>query len=96
MITKESQQITNSFQQYVKTGDVVHIKAFSRKQIEFAIIQSANPVDSKSPFYIAMQKRVADLKEKEVTRKRWVERVIFMILGSILTMLVTWAIEYLT
>lgn len=63
MPTQRAVEITNAFMKYAKTGDESIIKEFTRKEIEVALLQYH--LDMGSPFYIAMENRIEELKEEE-------------------------------
>ena len=91
MVLDESNQVSNAFHRYAETGDQDLISSFSRKQIELAIIQFTNNVDRNAPFYHAMEKRVAELKEQEERKRKrvdvWKDRAIGIVIGIIIVLL---------
>ena len=90
VLGKKSQQIHSAFVKYVETGDKSLIENFTRDEIEFTILQSSH-LSKGWGYYEAMEKRVADLKEEERskrnTRERWKDRLIGFAFAVVLTII---------
>jgi len=67
-LSEQSQKIHNAFCKYVKTQDKKIIEDFSREDIEFTLIQSSG--DKNWSHYVAMEMRVAELKELGTNREK--------------------------
>jgi hypothetical protein len=94
MLSEKSIKIGNAFHRYADSGDKSHIEHFSRKDIEDAIIQYG--LDKNSPFYIAMERRIDELKavesQRQWKREKRKDRLYWFIFG-LLTGLIPYLIK---
>lgn len=76
MPTQRATEIANAFTKYAKTGDKSLIKEFTREEIEATLLQYH--LDKGWAHYIAMEKRIEELKEgqrsSKKTDKKWYEK----------------------
>ena len=81
----KSQKIGNAFAKYVKTSDKSLIESFTEEQIEMTLIQYSR--QKGTPFYEAMDRRLADLKQerryKRASKEKWKDRMIGVVLALI-------------
>jgi hypothetical protein len=96
MLTDKSNKIGNAFHKFVDTGDSSHIAQFSKKDIEDALIQFG--ADKGSPFYIAMERRIKELRisenREQSKQDKWKDRLYGFAFG-LLTGLILYLIKYL-
>jgi len=82
---KKTFEIADAFSRYLESKDVSLIKDISREELEIALLQLIR--DGESPYYIAMQIRREELKEKEeneiTPRTNWKYRMGAVIIGLI-------------
>ena len=91
MASEQSVRVTNAFHKYVRTGDKTLIQPFGAVEIERAIIEYSNPVDKHAPFYRAMEVRLAEIQKRDRTKtdtlQRWEDRILFLFIGVVVTIL---------
>jgi len=89
LLNEKSVKIGNAFHKYADSGDRSCIEHFSREDIELAIIQYG--LDKSAPFYIAMERRIDELKATEsklqLKQEKWKDRLYGFAFG-----LLTWVI----
>lgn len=85
MPTEKATKIANAFGKYAETGDKSLIKEFKREDIEAALLQYHQ--DKGWNHYVAMERRIEELKEDEKFRRekkeKWKDRLIGFIFGII-------------
>jgi len=90
VLGKKSQEVHNAFTKYVETGDKSLINNFTRDEIELTILQCSHHSKGWN-YYEAMEKRVAELNEKEKdkrnARDKWIDRLIGFTFAVILTII---------
>ena len=83
LISPKSEKIATSFATFTRTGDKTLIQEFSLDEIEFALLQYYR--DKGNRHYIAMEKRIEELKDLEklklIKREKWKERVVGIVIG---------------
>ena len=72
MPTERAIEIANAFIKYAETGDKSIIKQFTREEIETTLLQYH--LDKGWAYYIAMEKRIEELKEEENRSKEKIEK----------------------
>ena len=91
MPSAESGRVTNAFHRFAKSADMSDIEEFSVPQIERALVEYSNRVDRTSPFYLAMQMRLEELKRSEhstvASKRRWVDIAIGIAVGVVATLI---------
>lgn len=81
MATEKSQEIFNNFEAYIKNPNKSLIGKFSIDELKLALCEySAN---TNRPFYIAIQNRVDELKERRKSKKEWIKVILSFISGLI-------------
>ena len=68
MPTQRAIEIANAFTKYAKTGDKSIIKQFTREEIETTLLQYH--LDRGQVHYVAMEKRIEELKEGQGSNKK--------------------------
>lgn len=72
MPTQRAAEIANAFTKYAKTGDKSIIKQYTREEIETTLLQYH--LDKGWAHYIAMEKRIEELKEEEIRSREKKEK----------------------
>ena len=94
---EESQKIASLFHKYVETGDKELIENLQKEKIEVALLQYS--ADRGWKHYVAMERRLEELKEiekyKTERKDKRKELIIGFILGIALTLLCTYLIKLL-
>ena len=84
--SEESQNAYNAFCRYVEDGNESLIKNFSEDKLKFTLLQYSS--DKGWPGYLAIEKRIEELKEarafKRSSKEKWKDRLI----GAGITILV--------
>lgn len=98
MLNEKSIKIGNAFHKYADSGDKSYIEHFSLEDIENAIIQYG--LDKSSPFYIAMERRIDELRAIESQRRskqeKWKDRLYgfsFCLLTGVILYLIKYFLE---
>jgi hypothetical protein len=89
MATEKSQEIFNNFEAYIKTPDKRLIGKFSIDELELALCEYS--VNTNRPFYIAIQNRVNELKERRKSKKEWIRVILSFISGLIIGLFTAYA-----
>ncbi len=96
MLNEKSIKIGNAFHKYADSGDKSHIENFTLEEIENAIIQYG--LDKGSPFYIAMERRINELKaiesQRQLKQEKWKDRLYGFVFGLLIG-LILYLIKYL-
>ena len=92
-------QIADAFLKFIKTGEKSLIENFPREEIELTLSQVDSDKVQGLPYYGAMKKRVAELRQieryKRETEQKWEDRIIGFISGLIVALVIIVLRKYL-
>jgi len=92
-------EIAEAFLEFVETGEKSLIENFTREKIELTLSQVHSDKVQELPYYRAMKKRVAELREieryKRETEQKWEDRIIGIISGLIVALIIILLRKYL-
>lgn len=84
----EIESIRSSFDQYLKGGQKGLIDRYSRQELEFVLLHEIKLIQKNNnliPRYMAINKRINELKDAETqrrtTKEKWLDRIIGFVLG---------------
>ena len=85
-------EITEAFLEFIETGEKSLIENFTREEIELTLSQVDSDKVQELPYYGAMKKRVAELREieryKRETEQKWENRIIGFISALIVALII--------
>jgi hypothetical protein len=85
-------EIANAFLEFIETGEKSLIERFTREEIELTLVQFDSDRARKLPYYDAMKRRLAELREAQryerENKERWENRIIGFILGLIVALVI--------
>ena len=92
-------EIAEAFLEFIETGEKSLIENFTREEIELTLSQVDSDKVQEFPYYGAMKKRVAELREieryKRETEQKWEDRIIGFISGLIVALVIIVLRKYL-
>jgi len=92
-------EIAEAFLEFIETGEKSLIENFTREEIELTLSQVHSDKVQELPYYGAMKKRVAELREieryKRETEQKWEDRIIGFISGLIVVLIIIVLRKYL-
>ena len=94
---QRSLQITGAFIRFIQTGEESLIEHFTREELEANL--SKHRAEKGHPVYEAIEKRIAELREREryqrETEQKWADRTIGFIAGLALAIIIIFLKKYL-
>lgn len=94
---QKSLQITGAFIRFIQTGEESLIEDFTREELEANL--SKHQAEKGHPVYEAIEKRVAELRERERYKRereqKWDDRTIGFISGLIVALIIVLLRKYL-
>ncbi len=88
-------EIAEAFFKFIKTGEKSLIENFTREEIELTLSQVDSDKAQELPYYAAMKKRIAELREIERYKQKWEDRIIGFISGLIVALIIILLKKYL-
>jgi hypothetical protein len=92
-------EIASAFLEFTETGEESLIEIFTSEEIELTLSQVHSDKLQELPYYRAMKKRVAELREierhKRETEQKWEDRMIGFISGLIVAFVIILLGRYL-
>jgi hypothetical protein len=92
-------EIASAFLEFIETGEKSLIENFTSEEIELTLSQVHSDKMQELPYYRAMKKRVAELREierhKRETEQKWKDRMIGFISGLIVALIIIVLRKYL-
>jgi hypothetical protein len=92
-------EIADAFLKFIETGEKSLIESFTREEIELTLSQVNSDKVQELPYYRAMKKRVAELREieryKKETEQKWEARIIGFISGLVVALIIVVLRKYL-
>ena len=92
-------EIAEAFLEFIETGEKSLMENFTREEIELTLSQVHSDTVQELPYYGAMKKRVAELREieryKRETEQKWEDRIIGSISGLIVVLIIIVLRKYL-
>ncbi len=95
---ERSVEIANAFLQFIDTGEKSLIEGFTREEIEATLFDFHSDKLQGLPYYQAMRKRIAELKDLESHERqgeRWRDRITGLLSGLIVGLIIILARRYL-
>jgi hypothetical protein len=94
---QRSLQITGSFIRFLETGEESLIEHFTREELEANLLK--HQAEKGHPVYEVIEKRVAELRERERYKRekeqKWADRTIGFISGLIVALIIILLRKYL-
>jgi hypothetical protein len=85
-------EIADAFLEFIETGERSLIERFTREEIELTLEQFDSDRVRKLPYYDAMKRRLAELREAQryewENKERWENRITGFILGLIVALVI--------
>jgi hypothetical protein len=81
MATEKSTAIFDTFSSYIENGNKKLIEKYNLAELELALCEYSANIGR--PFYIAIQNRVNELKEKRKSKEKWIDRIWGFVTGLI-------------
>lgn len=85
-------EIANAFLEFIETGEKSLIERFTREEIELTLLQFDSDRARELPYYDAMKRRLAELREvqryERENKERWENRIIGFISGLIVALVI--------
>jgi hypothetical protein len=97
-LDERSVEIANAFLKFIQTGDKSLVESFTSEEIETALFEFHSDKLQGLPYYQAMRKRIAELRELERHRReeeRWKDRTLGLLSGLILALIIILIKSYL-
>lgn len=92
-------EVASTFLEFIETGEKSLIENFTSEEIELTLSQVHSDEMQEIPYYRAMKKRVAELREIEryrrETQQKWEDRMIGLISGLIVALIIILLRKYL-
>ncbi len=92
-------EVASTFLEFIETGEKSLIENFTSEEIELTLSQVHSDEMQEIPYYRAMKKRVAELREierhKRETQQTWEDRMIGLISGLIVALIIILLRKYL-
>ena len=92
-------EIASAFLEFIETDEKSLIENFTSEEIELTLSQVHSDKLQELPYYRAMKKRVADLREierhKRETEQKWEDRIVGFISGLIVALIIIVLRKYL-
>jgi tetrahydromethanopterin S-methyltransferase subunit G len=92
-------EVASTFLEFIETGEKSLIENFTSEEIELTLSQVHSDEVQEIPYYRAMKKRVAELREIEryrrETQQKWEDRMIGLISGLIVALIIILLRKYL-
>ena len=92
-------EVASTFLEFIETGEKSLIENFTSEEIELTLSQVHSDEVQGLPYYRAMRKRVAELREIEryrrETEQKWEDRMIGLISGLIVALIIIILKKYL-